>query len=277
MEITKQSYQKDLEDFKNIAKDNDVELKYYVYALADPRGEKEQVFYVGKGKGTRMYAHIMEAFSKENLSNNDLSEKVDIIQQIHKSGHKVEMYIVHFGLSEEAALLVESVMIDVFNNFKSIDTQSIRDLTTKQSGVDSRHGFCNITTLIRTLKATEPICVQGDEKVLVLKIVEPLTEDNEIYERVRKYWRVNLERANKMTYVAACNNGVIIGLYQPKQSENGKHGGWRRFDNPGDRNHKRCYFEGESVKDEEVRCRYIDHIIETKKGASNPVRYIEDC
>ncbi len=32
------------------------ELKYYVYTLIDPRDNK--IFYVGKGKGNRVFYHI---------------------------------------------------------------------------------------------------------------------------------------------------------------------------------------------------------------------------
>jgi hypothetical protein len=31
-------------------------LKFYVYALIDPRTDR--VFYIGKGKGSRIYAHV---------------------------------------------------------------------------------------------------------------------------------------------------------------------------------------------------------------------------
>ena len=35
------------------------QLQYYVYRLIDPR--TGQTFYVGKGKGNRLYAHINDA------------------------------------------------------------------------------------------------------------------------------------------------------------------------------------------------------------------------
>lgn len=275
-EDLKRIYAEDFTTFQRITKEYATELGSYVYALTDPRGETEQVFYVGKGTGMRVLDHVVEAVSKQHLSKKDLYEKIDLIQQIHDEGCKVKMYILHYGLTTDEALLVESVMIDVFNNFKSIDTQSLRDLTTRQRGHDCEKGLCNVATLNRTLKAKNEIEPKDNESVLVIRITETLTEDNEIYERVRKYWRINPERANKMTYVAACNNGVVIGLYQPKQSENGKHGGWQRLEESDNPDYGRCYFEGEPVKDETVRRRYIDHVVRLDLGAQNPVRYIEN-
>lgn len=37
-------------------------LQYYVYALVDPR--TDQIFYVGKGVGNRVFQHIAEADGK---------------------------------------------------------------------------------------------------------------------------------------------------------------------------------------------------------------------
>ena len=42
-----------VKEFSNEAIDN---LKYYVYKLIDPRDGK--VFYIGKGKGNRVFSHI---------------------------------------------------------------------------------------------------------------------------------------------------------------------------------------------------------------------------
>ncbi len=56
--------------------------KYYVYFLIDPRDNK--IFYVGKGKGKRIYSHCKK-------SNHDTCNffKIKKIQEIEKSGHCV--------------------------------------------------------------------------------------------------------------------------------------------------------------------------------------------
>ena len=53
------------------------QLQYYVYRLIDPR--TGNTFYVGKGKGNRLYAHINDAlknFVGESYMENDESEAV---------------------------------------------------------------------------------------------------------------------------------------------------------------------------------------------------------
>jgi hypothetical protein len=37
------------------------ETSYYVYALKDPRTSPAKPFYIGKGKGTRAYDHLITA------------------------------------------------------------------------------------------------------------------------------------------------------------------------------------------------------------------------
>ena len=87
----------------------DIELKqsvkeslvYYVYALVYPRDRK--IFYIGKGKGNRIFQHA-EAALVENTS--DL--KLDTIRSIISEGEKVEHYIVRHHLEEKEAYLIES-------------------------------------------------------------------------------------------------------------------------------------------------------------------------
>lgn len=50
-------------------------LTYYVYALVDPRDNR--IFYIGKGKGNRIFQH-----AKDALNDNDQSLKLDIIRSI---------------------------------------------------------------------------------------------------------------------------------------------------------------------------------------------------
>ena len=59
-------------EFKQSVKDA---LAYYVYALVDPRNNK--IFYIGKGKGNRMFQHAEAA-----LLENNHSLKLDSIRNI---------------------------------------------------------------------------------------------------------------------------------------------------------------------------------------------------
>lgn len=64
-------------------------LGYYVYALVDPRDRK--IFYIGKGKGNRIFQHA-EAALVENTS--DL--KLDTIRSIISEGKRLNTTL--FGI-----------------------------------------------------------------------------------------------------------------------------------------------------------------------------------
>lgn len=269
MAISKNSYEKELKIFRKYMRSHSLDLGCYVYALVDPTAGKKQVFYVGKGQKERMFSHVFESFATKNIVDEKLiGEKIERIRNIHKSGHKVEMYILHYGLTNEHAFIVESVLIDVFANFKEIDVQAFGELTNAINGFDHRKGFCSIETLSKMADATEEIKVLPNEKILVIKISGTETKDDEILERVRKHWKINPQRANKATYIAACRNGVVIGLYVNKS-------GWLQVHNPTNPNDEgRYYFEGIPVSDKSVLQRYMNRLVAIPKGARYPIMYV---
>jgi hypothetical protein len=56
-------------------------LRTYVYRLIDPRNG--ETFYVGKGKGNRVFAHIR---LERRLEGDELDNKVNRIREIHAAG-----------------------------------------------------------------------------------------------------------------------------------------------------------------------------------------------
>lgn len=66
------------------------ELKYYVYIYSNP--QTEEIFYVGKGKGNRVFAHIKGRFE---------SHKVNYIRDLRSKGIEPKIEILIHGLDDE--------------------------------------------------------------------------------------------------------------------------------------------------------------------------------
>ena len=268
-EEIKKEYTNDLKKFRDFIRKNPSLLSSYVYVLVDPRGEREQVFYVGKGQTTRMFSHVLDSFNPKHVNNeNGWGEKLERIKSIHDDGYKVKMYILHYGLTDEHAFIVESVLIDVFKNFRAIDAQAIGELTNSINGFDHKRGFCDVDTLYKNSKVFERIKRLPGEKILLIKISGTETDNLAILERVRKHWKLNPERANKASFIAACCNGVIVGLYKNDT-------GWKPSSIIEDPNNEgRYYFEGRPVTDSAVLERYVNRLVDIPKGARYPVMYL---
>ena len=80
---------------------------YYVYTLAYPDGT---VFYVGKGRGTRIDTHEEEAMRGIK------SKRCDVIRQIWARGEQVQKDIVYGTTNEQDALAYEWTLINLVHN-----------------------------------------------------------------------------------------------------------------------------------------------------------------
>ncbi|MFC1776127.1 hypothetical protein ACFL3I_02145 [Pseudomonadota bacterium] len=80
-------------------------MKYYVYALLDPRNS--EIFYIGKGKGNRLTAHVKEAGDATNNS-----PKHKRIRQIEATGQALrQIYLAKDIAQEGEAFAIEAMLI----------------------------------------------------------------------------------------------------------------------------------------------------------------------
>ena len=112
-------------------------MKYYVYALIDPRDRS--TFYVGKGKGSRIDAHELEA------SKGKPGEKCDRIRSITSDGCSVEKTILrHFAIEQDAydyeRYLIEQIGLENLTNITpgggSARNQSLRAKSASEWTID---------------------------------------------------------------------------------------------------------------------------------------------
>lgn len=237
-------------------------LKYYVYRLIDPRNG--QTFYVGKGKGNRVFAHANDALKNCDLSKDEdtVSLKLNTIRNIKREGLEV-IYLIHrYGLDEDTAYEVESAVIDCFQGLSNLVNGHYGD-----------RGVTNALTLQRNLSVkayTEPdnlkymLIKTKWDRVNQLKEENPeLSEEECVYRATRYSWKISPERAKQYDYALSVIDGIVQGVYKVKD--------WKLSDNG-----VRYEFD----KDDNVSPEVVEHFLRkripdtyTKKGMASPVLY----
>lgn len=91
---------------------------YYVYELIDPRVNLP--FYIGKGKGKRVYFHL----SEKSRAKSDNFKKFDKIKKIRKEGYEPEIKIVQYFEDENDAYDYEEKLIKKYGK-RDIDEGGI--------------------------------------------------------------------------------------------------------------------------------------------------------
>ena len=230
------------------------QLQYYVYRLIDPRDG--QTFYIGKGRGNRIFAHVAGALNGYWEENEDeLSAKIQQIREIHHSGLSVIHIIQRFGLTENEAFEVEAALIDCFPG-----------LTNLQKGHGSERGVNNAEVLQQEL-SYDVFQDRDDMSYMIIKVKKEVVDSNDgnLYETVRRAWRLNLKKASRFKTVLSAVNGIVRGVYKVDR--------WQL----SDVENGRVEFVGEDAPDE-MRTYFLNKRIPEqyrKKGMASPVLYHE--
>jgi hypothetical protein len=226
-------------------------LKTYVYRLIDPRNG--ETFYVGKGRGNRLFAHIR---AEQDLEGDDLDNKLKRIREIRLAGLEVLHVIHRHGMDDKTAFEVEAALIDAYPG-----------LTNVAGGTGSDdYGPMHAKEIIRRYLA-EPAVFR--HKALLISINRSATETS-LYEAVRYAWKISKSRAKQAEVILATLQGLIVGAFVADEwldatAENfpGREGV------PG-----RVGFVGREAPDD-IKALYVGKRVpdEYRRGPANPIRY----
>lgn len=238
-------------------------LQAYVYRLIDPRNG--HTFYVGKGRGNRVFAHVacaLDNFDGSNYFEDDednVSAKISTIREIHQAGLEVIHVIHRWGMDDKTAFEVESALIDAFPGLSNI-----------VSGHDDDRGSSNAEALEKSL-CLKTYDEPDDFKYMMIKInqsridylIERGVKESEArYEATRYRWKISPKSIDKVPYVLSVTNGVVYEVYKIEK--------W--FKEPGQ---ERYEFYG-TLAPKEIRDRFENKRIPdyyTGKGKANPCLY----
>jgi hypothetical protein len=218
-------------------------IGYYVYILKDPRNDT--IFYVGKGKGNRLFQHVQCAL--ENETEND---KYNLIREILNSSKEVEHFILRHGLEEKLAFEIESTVIDLLG---------IENLTNSVKGHDTWER--GLKTVDEVSQHYDAKAVTFDEPCIIININQLYTRGisaQKLYDSTRASWIVGTKR-DRAKYAIASYRGLVREVYEIEK--------WQP-------NGDRWEFIGK-VAEDKIRDKYLNQSLENyiKKGGQNPIRY----
>ncbi len=224
-------------------------LRHYVYRLIDPRNG--HTFYVGKGQGDRLFAHVNDQLKlgKEETAR---TAKLETIRDIRRAGLEVTHVVHRHGMKEEEAVEVEAALID-----------AIPGLTNKASGQGAKRGPMNALELERRYAPKELAPLPG-HKLLYLKTSEKqVKKAGGLYEATRSHWKISLDKARQADYVIAVIKQICKGVFKVEE--------WRR--SPIDSG--KIEFSGHEVTDDFTR-EYVGRRIPSeyrKRGMASSALY----
>ncbi len=227
-------------------------LKTYVYRLIDPRNG--ETFYVGKGQGNRVFAHIR---GEQTLEGDDLDNKMKRIREIRLAGFEVAHVIHRHGMDEQTAFEVESALIDAYPG-----------LTNAVGGVGTNdYGAMHAKEIIRRYSA-EPAVFK--HKAILISVNRTASEVS-LYEATRYAWKISKSKAEQAEIILATVQGLIVGAFVAEKWLKATTANFPgREDVPG-----RFGFKG-SEAPVEIASLYVGKRVPDefrKRGAANPIKY----
>lgn len=232
-------------------------LGHYVYLYVDPRDGR--VFYVGKGKANRAFAH---------LARKGRSKIARRIREIRHEGREPEIEILAHALPDDAtALKVEAAAIDLLG---------MDNLCNEQQGHESRQYGRRPVAHVAGQYTRRPANIK--EPAILIRINNLFRHDMtpaELYDATRSAWKV-ANRKDLPKFAMAVFEGVIREVYEISgwvkggttfvhQREGRRAPSWNN----------RFEFIG-TLADEKIHKKYVNKFVgdEFPQGAQNPIKYV---
>ena len=250
-------------------------IKFYVYRLIDPRNG--ETFYVGKGKGDRLFQHVNARRASDLTEDEGAGSEVDAapddeeslkvkrLNDIRRAGLEV-IHIIHRHGIEDAktAYEIEAALIDAFAGLSNIAT-----------GHYSNDRGPMHAQEIAAKYSLEEVDLGNDKLILININSADHNSDQELLDRVRYAWRISEPRARQAQYVLAVIHGIVRGVFVPEEwlPATAEHFPPPRFSEPSS---PRLGFRGRRASDE-IWKRFVGdrgkRLPEDKRHGQNPVRY----
>ena len=234
-------------------------LEAYVYALIDPTTNIP--FYIGKGRGNRVFAHVACA-----LEDPKESDKYDTIKKILESAHKEVVHLIlRHGMDDQTALDVESALID----FCTVIKLPITNIALGHGA--SAFGVMTADEIARKYLAS-PLS-EIEEGFVLININQSYKRakgKKSYYEATKESWPIKSKRTQSLRYALSEYKGFIVEVFRVEK--------WYPVETI-DKNGKtrtRWGFNGE-VAEVDVRNRYLNKHVQKKPGTANPIRYNYIC
>jgi len=233
-----------------------LEIGHYVYLYVDPRDKS--VFYVGKGKSNRAFAHL------KSQSNSKLSRR---IREIRGDKFEPQLELLAHDLPDErTALKIEAAAIDLIG---------IDNLCNEQRGHDSReHGRRPVGHVAGQYAKQSANIKQPAIVIRINDLYRPDMTEAELYDATRSAWRVG-KRCESAELAFCVFEGVVREVYEITGWLQGGSTFTHQRMGRKQLSRDRLEFVG-TIADERIRKRYVNRFVghEFPSGAQNPIRYV---
>lgn len=229
------------------------ELRVYVYRLIDPRNG--ETFYVGRGRGNRVFEHVR---AEQDLEGDPIDNKLKRIRLIRNAGFEVAHIIHRHGLDEKGAEEVEGALIDAYPGLTNI----------AGGAGNSERGVAHANEIMRRY-AAEPAVFQ--HRALLITVNRTAAERS-LYDATRFAWKVNKAKAKQADVILATVQGMIVGAFVADEWLESTPENFPEFEDarPG-----RWGFRGYEAS-AEIWQLYVGKRVPDeyrKRGAANPIKY----